>query len=247
MNKDDPDLQEQELAWLEHTEQGAVQANEGRLAAARDSWRQAADIAATFDPGDPRRAASWNNAAVGARLQHAMKDAGRLYERALEEWDRVPRWIEQMESPLCARSSVFHLQLELKHRDQFARWAFAEYFEHQPRGVAITLNNRADWYQHGGAHEQAASLYRQALEQYDTPDAPARGAEAIRRNLAASENAGARGPGADTQALLWSAALEEPFIAQARREEWIIDLPPDFTDEGRFMAGLACACLIERM
>ncbi len=36
----------------------------------------------------------------------------------------------------------------------------------------------------------------------------------------------------------------EPFFLQAGRENWIIDRPPEFTDEGRLMAARLCLCCL---
>lgn len=248
MDKDDPDLQEKELAWVECAERGAAEINAGQLVAAAQGWQQAADIAERcFDPGDPRRAAGWNNLAVLARFAERTEDADRLYRQALQEWDRARGWIERMELAPYARSSVFHMRLELKHRQHFARWALDEYFKQQPRGAAITLNNHAEWYQHAGKPKRAGAFYRIALRRYETPGAPPHGAEAMRDNLAICEDFHKRAGDANIRYRVWTAALEETFIVQARREEWIVDLPPEFTDEGRFMAGLACTCLIEQV
>lgn len=248
MDKDDPDVQDQELAWVRLAEDGAIQCNNGRLNAAAQSWQQAADIAEhVFDPGDPRRAASRNNVAVLARFEQRMEDAGRLYRQALQEWDRVRGWIEHMEPAQYARSSVFHMRLELKHRQQFARWALDEFFEEQPRGEAITLNNQAEWHQQAGDCKPALTLYRTALSDYETPAAPAHGAAVIRHNRAACEALRAGQRGTSTSRTVWNAALEETFLVQARREEWIVDRPPMFTDEGRFMAALACVCMVAQV
>ncbi|MDN5925048.1 MAG: tetratricopeptide repeat protein [Xanthomonadales bacterium] len=244
-NSEDDDS---ELEWVQFTEHGTDQINRGQLAAAEDSWQRASDIAQRFTQGDARRAASLNNLAVVARLAQRLDDADRLYQQALQEWDLAHAWIERMEKPLRAYSSLFHLQLEAKHRAHYARLALDEYFKQLPRGAAVTQNNRAEWLQHNGTWERAKSLYREALEQYEaTFDAPAQGAEAMRRNLVVCEDAESREGRVNTPCVVWTPALEQGFVAHAKCERWIIDLPPVFTDEGRFMAGLMCTCLIERM
>lgn len=246
MDKDDPDVQDKEVEWVACAQRGAQQLNARRLALTRSNWQHAADLAGQlFDPGDPRRAASWNNLAVLARFTQQMAEAERLYRRALAEWERAADWIECMEPTMVARSSVFHMQLELKHRPQFARWAFADCHRLQAHGIAVTLSNQAEWHQWAGYYDDAARLYEQALSRHEqTAEAFAYAAEVMRSNRAACASAHARADAANVAGNVWAATLDEPFMALARRESWVIDRPPMFTDEGRFRAGLSCICLV---
>ena len=52
------------------------------------------------------------------------KDGGtRLFRDALDVWRASGPWIARMDAPRMARSSLFHMRMELRHRETYrARW-----------------------------------------------------------------------------------------------------------------------------
>lgn len=238
-----------ELAWLLWMERGIAELRAKRLPAAETSWEKAHHISVKFDSGDPRSAATLNNLAVAAHFERRLAEAERLYGEASQAWALARRWVENMELPQRARSSTFHMRMEQCHRHHYENLAREQYRVALPVGGAVVANNQAHWHETANNHTVAVALYRQALQDRASGcQPPERGSHIIRNNLAMAEgHSGAGRPTRSPGRTIWASVVAEPFVAQAEREGWIVDRPPVFTDEGRFMAGLACACLIERV
>jgi hypothetical protein len=71
---------------------------------------------------DPRLATSLANHA--ARLaRHGDAVASGLWREARDAWPRCKSWIAAMSAPRVARSSLFHMRMEQRHRDTYEeRW-----------------------------------------------------------------------------------------------------------------------------
>lgn len=136
---DDP-----ELTWVRLAERGANELKAMQLTAAGKSWREAFVVAEGFADDDPRRAASLNNLGVLARVQENAAEADQLYCDALLAWDEAHRWVAGMQLAPRARSSLFHLRMELRHRHHYARLALDEHYALLSAARAITQHNRAD-------------------------------------------------------------------------------------------------------
>ena len=231
-----------EISWMHSTEQGAALLAEGQTRAARESWQQAYAIAAGFTEHDPRLAASLNNLGIGHRVNGDLAQAERHYQLALQAWDGTAAWVENIELSPRARSSLFHMRLENRHRDQYRRNAIAAYQSELGAGYAASLNNLAELLHAAERPDDARKLYTEALEQRATAlqgDEP--GARAIARNIASLTACPAPANAAQPPVCAGS----QPFSAQAEENRWIIDLPPIFTDEGRLMAALLCAYVLD--
>ena len=74
---------------------------------------QASVMAASFEPDDPRRAATAHARAL-MMAEPGGIEAG--LAAALEAWQAAGPWVERMAPGVRARSSLFHLRLESKHR-----------------------------------------------------------------------------------------------------------------------------------
>jgi len=76
-----------------------------------------------FDPGDPRLGASLANYAVLLRETGGPEGVDSLLEEARSVWASCDPWVENMTAPRVARSSLFHMRMEQKHRDTYEeRW-----------------------------------------------------------------------------------------------------------------------------
>ena len=52
-----------------------------------------------------------------------MEGVAGLLREALEVWRGAGPWVARMDAPRVARSSLFHMRMELRHRDTYrARW-----------------------------------------------------------------------------------------------------------------------------
>jgi hypothetical protein len=115
---------EADLQWEMAAERTAEAASRGDSLLAKDKAGAAVQIArASFEPIDPRLGTALAN--FGICLNQAGGNGGgaRLFGEALEVWRATGPWIARMDAPRMARSSLFHMRMELLHRDTYrARW-----------------------------------------------------------------------------------------------------------------------------
>jgi hypothetical protein len=114
---------EADLAWEMTAERTADCAARGDHALAKDEAGEAVRIArASFEPIDPRLGTALAN--FGLYLDQIGDGGGaRLFGEALDVWRASGPWIARMDAPRMARSSLFHMRMELRHRETYrARW-----------------------------------------------------------------------------------------------------------------------------
>lgn len=106
-----------DLIWERLMEAGNRAHSEARTGAARRLFRLAGLVAAArFAKGDPRRATAF---AARAMTAPSPARARGLKRRALAEWQGVEAFIAGLEIRPRARSSLFHLRMEMRHRDTY--------------------------------------------------------------------------------------------------------------------------------
>lgn len=114
---------EADLGWEQAAEQSveAVAAND--FPRAKEQAGSALRIAReSFEPIDPRLGTSLANFAVCLKLSGDADVAGLLRE-ALDVWRGAGPWIARMNAPRVARSSLFHMRMETRHRETYReRW-----------------------------------------------------------------------------------------------------------------------------
>jgi tetratricopeptide (TPR) repeat protein len=233
-----------EFLWVEYSEKAAREIVRGRvIGAAGQSYEMTRD----FQPDDPRLASSLNNLAIVHRIHGDLQKAERLYGRAREVWKTSSRWVEEMCLGQRARSSLFHLRLEQKHREHYDRVAREKHRRVLSAGYAATLNNLAELSHTIGRVEDAEKLYRHALgERIHSVGEKESGAVAIRDNLAAlSGMSGSRT--APMVTTFQEAGNVDVFNSRAAERGWVLDHPPEFTDEGRLMAAVLFTGLINHL
>jgi len=118
---------EAELTW-EHIQVAAAEVlAEGKPAEAAQFWETGLNLAReTFDENDPRLAASLANHAAGRRL--AGRDGvAALLEEARQVWGRAGPWLEALKPERRARSSLFHLRMQAKHKGGYDRHSRQRY------------------------------------------------------------------------------------------------------------------------
>jgi hypothetical protein len=115
---------EEDLEWETVCETAVRHIADGQLDPARTEIARALRIAAAnFPDNDPRLGTSLAN--QGAALTSAGEAhlAGRTVADALAVWRRADGWIAKMTAPRVARSSLFHMRMEQRHRATYeARW-----------------------------------------------------------------------------------------------------------------------------
>ena len=128
-----------EQRWEARARVGLAAFSAGRIADAYAAWRSAAAMTRAFAPDDPRRAASRTHLALCHAAAGNDAAARRAFRRALRAWDAAARWVARMEVRQQARSSLFHLRLEQKHRGRYEALARAESAKLLAAGRAAAL------------------------------------------------------------------------------------------------------------
>ncbi len=72
-----------------------------------------------FSAGDPRLATALANHAYCLAIEGDRNLADKMIGEARNEWKNSRLWIESMKASRVARSSMFHLRMELRHRDTY--------------------------------------------------------------------------------------------------------------------------------
>ena len=112
--------------WETRVRDGLAAFQAGHVEEAYAAWRSAAAIARAFDADDPRRAASRTHLALCHAASGEATKARRAFRRALQAWESAETWVARMSVGQRARSSGFHLRLELRHRRSYDVLARAE-------------------------------------------------------------------------------------------------------------------------
>ncbi len=129
---------DEELTW-EHVQVAAAEAlAEGLNDEAAEFWQTGLALAReAFAEDDPRLAASLANHAVGLWANHAAA-ATALLNEALQVWDRAGSWLKALKPERRARSSLFHLRLESKHKGGYVHHSEPRYRKLAEEGRART-------------------------------------------------------------------------------------------------------------
>ena len=109
-----------DLDWERLQEEANLRYRSGDAARAAKLWRRAGWIGLwRFRASDPRRATTLANLALADRLAGREARARRRYAKARRIWGEVDSFIAAMRIAPRARSSLFHLRMEAKHRDTY--------------------------------------------------------------------------------------------------------------------------------
>ncbi len=109
-----------DLWWERLQEQANIALIEGRKSHALRRFRLAHWISRVgFAHDDPRRATGFANAAFALRLSGSEISAQKNYAAAMALWSRAPSMLETLNIQPRARSSLFHLRMEVKHWDTY--------------------------------------------------------------------------------------------------------------------------------
>jgi hypothetical protein len=115
---------ETDLAWEAAAERAVQAVAQSDHLKAKTEAGQALQLArAAFEPIDPRLGTSLANYGLCLGLTGDGAGPKPLLRDALAVWRAAGPWIARMDAPRMARSSMFHLRMELRHRDTYrARW-----------------------------------------------------------------------------------------------------------------------------
>jgi tetratricopeptide (TPR) repeat protein len=239
------DRNNSEFLWVHITEAGTSEFDGGRYNIAVEKWQSAYRIAQGFGDCDPRLAGSLNNLAIAFRINRDFDEAERVYRSALKNWDSAAHWIDRMRLTQRARSSLFHLRLERKHRKKYDNIARRQYQKLLSAGQAATLNNLAELFHSTNRLKEAEQFYHQALrKRTSSMEEQECGVTVIRKNIACLSDAAApQSEKTDNSAHHTNAPAS--FLSQAEHQRWVVDRPAEFTDEGRLMAAILLTHLLD--
>lgn len=115
---------EADLAWEATAERTAEAVAREDQTKAKGSAGEALQLArANFASNDPRLGTSLANYGMCLSLSGRSEDSMFLFREGLDVWRQSPGWIAHMEAPRMARSSLFHMRMEARHRSTYrARW-----------------------------------------------------------------------------------------------------------------------------
>jgi hypothetical protein len=115
---------EADLAWEQTTERAVEMLAAGDFAQAKIAAGGALRLArAEFAANDPRLGTSLANYGVCLRVAGEGEGVPLLFREALDVWRGAGPWIAAMDAPRIARSSLFHMRMEARHRETYrARW-----------------------------------------------------------------------------------------------------------------------------
>ena len=96
----------------------------GQLENAREHLARCVRIAhASFAENDPRLGTSLFNHGAALIAAGEEKASGRTLADAAKVWERCDTWVAAMTAPRVARSSMFHMRMEQRHRATYEeRW-----------------------------------------------------------------------------------------------------------------------------
>jgi hypothetical protein len=132
-----------EVIWEQIHEAAAESERAGNHAEALELWRGALDLAREhLRPDDLRVAASLASVAVGERHFGDAVTSQRMFDEALALWDTGDGWVESLKPDTLARSSTFHLRLQVKHTGGYDRFPRERYRALAGEGRAILAARR---------------------------------------------------------------------------------------------------------
>jgi hypothetical protein len=125
-------------AWLSCTLSALRATEESRYDAARLFWRDACAFADRLPNNDPRRAAALNNLGLSQFAAGYRQHAIAVLSAARNHWQIVEAWVQQVDIPSTASSSMFHFLLAANHPDALARLRRKKYLTLCAGAAAIT-------------------------------------------------------------------------------------------------------------
>ena len=120
----------EDLDWENHAETALACLAAGARAPAEEHFASMVRIASTaFASNDPRLATSLANQGAALVASGRAASSGLSIRDARRIWRESDAWIASMSAPRAARSSLFHMRLEQRHRAAYQerwRWKWTE-------------------------------------------------------------------------------------------------------------------------
>ncbi|MCY3828477.1 MAG: hypothetical protein OXF89_05030 [Rhodospirillaceae bacterium] len=206
-------------------------------------WRRAGALAQNFPAGDPRRAASDNNAALALLIDQDHEGAAAALTAALGAWDAALDWTGGMAVSPVARSSLFHQRLEQRHVETYGDVRRARHHAFLTGAVALTRFNLGIARLFLDEDEAAGRLLETALEERERAFGPNNPEVAeIARVLSASADAA----GDDARMARFDDKIRA--VAENRATDvldaWRKEQPHEMTDTRRLLAATYLTAIV---
>ena len=130
-------------AWEASSETALVAYHSGAFDACARACRAAAAHRRQLAPNDPRQACTSNNLGMAALLAGDRAGARGHFLAAGRAWRQARSWVAGMAMESGARSSLFHMRLEQRHRHAFDPILRARQLSRLSAARAASLFNRA--------------------------------------------------------------------------------------------------------
>lgn len=125
-------------AWLSCTLSALKAVEESKYDDAASFWRDAYASADHLTSDDPRRAAALNNLGLSEFIAGHRQHAIAALSAAQDQWRIVEAWVQQVDIPFTAGSSMFHFLLAANHPDAVAKLRRKKYLTLCAGAAAIT-------------------------------------------------------------------------------------------------------------
>ncbi|MDE0705838.1 MAG: hypothetical protein OXH59_19170 [Rhodospirillaceae bacterium] len=206
-------------------------------------WRRAGALAQNFPAGDPRRAASDNNAALALLIDQDHEGAAAALTAALGAWDAALDWTGGMAVSPVARSSLFHQRLEQRHVETYGDVRRARHRAFLTGAAALTRFNLGIARLFLDEDEAAGRLLETALEQRERAFGPNNPEVAeIARVLSASADSA----GDDARMARFDDKIRA--VAENRATDvldaWRKEQPHEMTDTRRLLAATYLTAIV---
>ncbi len=202
----------------------------GDLMAAVHLWQRSSDVSSEFSDGDPRCAATANNVGIAHLIRDDLDRAHSAMQDSLISWEASRSWIDRMAVPVAARSSLFHLRMEQRHRagyETFKRHTVSRLLD---GAQAITLFNVALVSFMRDEDDAADTLLAQSIDMRRTSSGPSDPALATMLALQAGRHdacgrlADAEACSAEARRIAQSPARDGLALWRAERPRHISDM-----------------------
>lgn len=127
-----------EEGWLSCTLSALKAVEDARYDAAKLCWQDAYASARRLPTADPRRAAALNNLGLGELATGHRQQAIETLSAARNQWRIVEAWVQRMDIPFTAGSSMFHFLLAANHPDAVAHLRRKKYLTLCAGAAAMT-------------------------------------------------------------------------------------------------------------
>jgi len=125
-------------AWLTCTLAGLRALEDARFDEAAAFWRDGGAFADHLPENDPRRAAALSNLGLSEFIAGYCDQAISTLDVARHHWQKVETWVQQVDIPSTASSSMFHFLLAANHPDVLTRLRREKYLTICSGAAAIT-------------------------------------------------------------------------------------------------------------